>query len=69
MSWDSDFTVVNAFENIVEPREKPFSLYIHTLETETNAKLTDRSIFEYLGIGLQHTLVQNFYFLLTSFSA
>ena len=47
MSWDSDFTVVNAFENIVDARGKPFSLYIHTFETETNAKSTDRSIFGY----------------------
>ena len=47
MSWDSDFTVVKASENISEPRGKPFSLYIHTLDSETNAKSTDRSIFGY----------------------
>jgi hypothetical protein len=53
---------VKAFKNIAEPRGKPFSLYIHTLETEMNAKSTDRSIFEYLGIGLQHAPVQNVIF-------
>jgi hypothetical protein len=47
LSWYSDFTVVNAFENIVEARGKPFSLYIHSFGTETNAKSTDRRIFEY----------------------
>jgi hypothetical protein len=41
------FILVKAFENIAEPRGKPFSLYIHTLDSETNAKSTDRSIFGY----------------------